>query len=274
MDLHYIETYLRPKNLQALTNWQTGWAWLAGGTWLFSEPQPHLKVLVDLDDLNWGEIKVTPSGLAIGATCKMEKLLHFSYPETWTGIKALQSAVHHLASFKVTNMATVGGNICLALPVSNFAPVMVALGASYEIFDRTYQPYQISALEFQTGAQKTILQPGEVLRKIWIPQSNLEWLVNFKRIGVTTAAYALSIVATAYNPKTSQVRFGLGACVYAPRLIEFSHIPTSGEIAEALLSQIPPSEFIEDDKASAAYRQHLTQILMQRSLAEILCQNS
>lgn len=274
MDLHYIETYLRPTNLQTVTNWQSGYAWLAGGTWLFSEPQPHLKTLVDLEQLNWGKIEIAPEGLAIGATCKMEKLLHFSYPQTWTAIKALQSAVHHLASFKVTNMATVGGNICLALPVSNFAPVMVALGASYEILDRTYQPYQISALEFQTGARKTILQPGEVLRKIWIHQPNLEWLVNFKRIGVTTAAYALSIVATAYNPKTSQVRFGLGACVSAPRLIEFFHIPTSGEIAEALLSQIPLSEFIEDDKASAAYRQHLTQILMQRSLAELICQNS
>lgn len=269
MDLPNIETYLRPENCQAVKKWQPGTAWLAGGTWLFSEPQPHLKILVDLARFGWSEIEVTPEGLAIGATCQMEKLLHFSYPEKWTAVKALQSAVHQLASFKITNIATVGGNLCLALPVSNFAPIMVVLGASYEILNSNYQPDQISALEFQTGAQKTILQPGEVLRKIWIPQSNLEWLVNFKRIGVTPSAYALSIVATAYHPKTSKVRFGLGGCVPAPRLIEFSHIPTSAEIEEALLSQIPMSELIEDDKASADYRRHLTKVLMVRSLAEL-----
>lgn len=272
MDLPNIETYLRPTNLQAVKTWSPGWSWLAGGTWLFSEPQPHLKVLVDLEKLNWSEIEVTPEGLAIGATCKMEKLLNFSYPESWTSVKALQSAVHHLASFKVTNMATVGGNICLALPVSNFAPVMVALEAIYEIINPTSQSYRVDAIEFQTGAQQTILQPGEVLRKIWIPQSNLEWLVNFKRIAITTAGYAASIVVTAYHPQSSQVRFGLGACVPAPRLIEFSSIPTSAEISEALLSEISLSEFIEDDKASASYRRQVTQILMQRSLEEILCQ--
>ncbi|MCL1463232.1 FAD binding domain-containing protein [Argonema galeatum] len=273
MDLPNIETYLRPTNLQAIETWSPGWAWLAGGTWLFSEPQPHLKVLVDLEKLDWSEIEVTPEGLAIGATCKMEKLLTFSYPESWTSVKALQSAVHHLASFKVTNIATVGGNICLALPISNFAPVMVALGANYEILNQSSSSYQVSALEFQTGAQKTILQPGEVLRKISIPLPNLEWVVNFKRIAITTSGYAASIVVTAYHPQSSQVRFGLGACFPAPRLIEFSNIPTSAELSEALLSQIPISEFIGDDKASAVYRRQVTQILMQRSLEEILCQN-
>lgn len=273
MDLPNIATYLRPQDLQSLAAWGSGWAWLAGGTWLFSEPQPHLKTLVDLAELNWGEIEVTPEGLGIGATCTMENLWHFSYPENWTAVKALQSAVQNLASFKVTQMATVGGNICLALPVSNFAPVMVALDANYEIFNCHYQTYRVSALEFQTDAQKTILRPGEVLRKIWIPQSYLEWLVNFKRIGITASALAISTVVTAYHPQTSQVRFGLGACVPSPRLIEFSHIPTSEEIGEALSSQIPLAEFIKDGKASPEYRLHLTKILMQRSIAELLCQN-
>ncbi len=30
-----------------------GDAWLAGGTWLFSEPQPGLRRLLDLNSLDW-----------------------------------------------------------------------------------------------------------------------------------------------------------------------------------------------------------------------------
>ena len=268
MDLPNIEAYLQPTNLDSVKNWQQGWAWLAGGTWIFSQPEPNLKVLVDLQKLGWSQIEITPEGLAIGATSTMDKLSNFAFPETWTSAKALLSAVAELASFKVSNIATVGGNICLALPASTFAPVMVALGATYEIGSQNSPSHQVPALDFQIGAQQTILQPGEVLQKICIPESNLEWLVDFKRICVQTSGYAVSIVVTAYNPKTNKVRFGLGACVPAPRLIEFVSVPTPKEISEVLEAQLPVDCFIEDERASAAYRQHVTKILMQRSLSE------
>ena len=33
--------------------WREGDCWLAGGTWLFSERQPHLRRLLDLHGLHW-----------------------------------------------------------------------------------------------------------------------------------------------------------------------------------------------------------------------------
>lgn len=270
MDLHSVETYLRPTDLEEVRNWQPGWAWLAGGTWMFSEPQPQINTLVDMQGLEWSELEVTPEGLTIGATCVMSRLLQFPYPECWTALKALQSAVHELASFKVQNAATVAGNLCLALPASTFAPVMVALGASYEILPLEGTPYWVSALDFQTGAKQTILKPGEVLRKIWIPQAFMEWRVNYQRICVATAGLAVSIVVALHNPQTSQVRLGIGACVPAPRLIEFAHVPSTSELAQALNAQIPATDFLNDCSASAIYRRHLTQVLMERSLQEAI----
>ncbi len=272
MDLHSVETYLRPTDLEEVRNWQAGWAWLAGGTWVFSEPQPQIKALVDMQGLGWSELDVTPEGLTIGATCVMSRLLQFSYPKRWTAVEALQSAVHELASFKVQNVATVAGNLCLALPASTFAPAMVALGASYEILPFEGAPYRVSALDFQTGAKQTILKPGEVLRRIWIPLAFLEWRVNYRRICVATAGLAVSIVVVAYNPKTSQVRFGIGACVPAPRLIEFAHVPSTTELASSLNAKIPLTDFL-DDETSAVYRSHLTQVLMARSLQEAINQS-
>jgi CO/xanthine dehydrogenase FAD-binding subunit len=268
MDLPNVQTYLRPADLESVKDWQQGWAWLSGGTWLFSQAQPNITTLVDLEKFGWSEIEVKPEGLAIGAACIQNQLLEFSFPEHWQGIKALESAVSQLASFKVSHVATVGGNICLALPVSTFAPVMIALGATYEIWHGGFA-YRVRALEFQTGVQQTILQPGEVLRKIWIPASNLEWQTSFQRICVASDGYALSTVVAAFNSQSNQVRFGLGACVSTPRLVEFTCIPTAEEIADVLDEQLPLDDFVEDDRGSASYRRQITQVLMERSLFEL-----
>ena len=281
MDLHSVESYLRPTDLEEVKNWQPGWTWVAGGTWVFSELQPQINTLVDMQGLEWSELEVTPFGLfeqslpmkiaiTIGATCVMNRLLQFSYPENWTAVKALQSAVHELASFKVQNVATVAGNLCLALPASTFAPVMVALGASYEILPLEGMPYWVGALDFQTGAKQTILKPGEVLRKISIPQAFLEWRVNYQRICVATAGLAVSIVVALYNTQTSQLRFGIGACVSAPRLIEFAHVPSTTELAEALDAKIHLRDFLNDASASAVYRRYVTKVLMERSLQQAI----
>ena len=273
MDLYGVETYLRPAGLEELKNWQQGWTWLAGGSWMFSEPQPQVTTLVDMQELGWSELEVTSEGLTIGATCVMSRLLQFPYPEQWKAVKALQSAVHELASFKVQNVATVAGNLCLALPGSTFAPVMVAMDARYEILPLEGKSYWVSALDFQTGARQTLLKPGEVLRKIWIPRANLEWRANYQRICVATAGLALSIVVALHNPQTSQVRFGIGACVKAPRMIQFAHVPSKTELAEMLNAEISLNDFIDDRSASAAYRRHVTQVLMERSLLKAIDQS-
>ena len=48
MDLNTITEVARPRNRSEMSAWSTGDAWLAGGTWLFSEPQPALSRLIDL----------------------------------------------------------------------------------------------------------------------------------------------------------------------------------------------------------------------------------
>jgi CO/xanthine dehydrogenase FAD-binding subunit len=73
MDLNTITEVERPRTrdeIKALTGAKaTGDAWLAGGTWLFSEPQPRLRRLIDLAGLDWMPLQVTVHGLGIAATC-------------------------------------------------------------------------------------------------------------------------------------------------------------------------------------------------------------
>ena len=84
-------------------------------------------------------------------------------------------------------------------------------------------------------------------------------------MAVCTAGYAIAIVVTAYHPQTQQVRFGVGGSVPAPCLVEFDTIPTFEQIVEALQEKT----FLDDERGSAAYRRHITQVLMRRGITEL-----
>ncbi len=51
MDLNTITTVAHPQTRAQVPVWTPGDAWLAGGTWQFSEPQEELKQLHGLRDL-------------------------------------------------------------------------------------------------------------------------------------------------------------------------------------------------------------------------------
>lgn len=266
MDLYSVETYLQPQSLTDLADWQPDWTWLAGGTWIFNEAQPQVTTLVDMQPLDWAEIAISAEALSMGSTCIQNDLLDFSFPVDWPAAEALKDAVRELASFKLSHAATVGGNLCLALSASTFAPVMVVLQAEYEIWRPHGDPYIVCAADFQIAPQQTILQPGEVLRRVTIPAASLaQWQTRFKRMAVCTAGYAIAIVVTAYHPQTQQVRFGVGGSVLAPCLVEFDTVPTLEQIVEAFQEKT----FLDDERGSAAYRRHITQVLMQRSVTEL-----
>src|SRR6516165_5289400 len=74
MDLNTIKEIARPQARIELPVWTAGDAWLAGGTWLFSEPQAHLARLIDLTDLKWPPLELNAAGLSIAATCTIAQL--------------------------------------------------------------------------------------------------------------------------------------------------------------------------------------------------------
>ncbi len=265
MDLPNVETYLRPNDIQTITSWGQDWAWLAGGTWIFSEPQPHLKVLVDIQDLQWSEIEVKEDYLIIGATCPLIKLLEYSWLAEWTAIDGLKSAISALsASLKVINIATVGGNLCLALSVGTLAPVMIALGASYELWNIKGESRTVAAKDFQVGFKSTILQTGEILRRVLIPLSNLKWEINYQRFSIAATDPALAIIVSVSNQQ--QMRCVIGASVTAPRLLKFDSIEL---VERQLITSIENENFIEDAKASADYRRELTVILIRQAIQQL-----
>src|ERR1700722_11295241 len=83
MDLNTVTEVAHPASRAQLPVWSAGDAWLAGGTWLFSEPQVHLRRLIDLADLKWPALTISEAGLSIAATCTVAQLDGFAYLPEW-----------------------------------------------------------------------------------------------------------------------------------------------------------------------------------------------
>src|SRR5262245_14951880 len=67
VNLNTITEVRRPSSTDEIPEWREGYAWLAGGTWLFSTPQISTHTLIDLESLRWPALKLTPDGLEIAA---------------------------------------------------------------------------------------------------------------------------------------------------------------------------------------------------------------
>src|SRR4051812_38280923 len=160
MDLHTITEVKRPASPDELAGWPQGHAWLGGGTWLFSEPQPALDTLVDLAGFGWPALTVTEAGLEIAATLRIIELDNFKPPTEWAAGPLLRECCRSLlASFKVMNTATVGGNICMSLPAGALIALSVALEARYMLWPRNGAPRIVDGAEFVTGDHRNILPP-------------------------------------------------------------------------------------------------------------------
>src|SRR6202048_5368690 len=89
----YLNTNIEvahPRTRAQLPVWTAGDAWLAGGTWLFSEPQSDLKRLIDLTDLKWPALTIGETELSIAATCTVAQLDAFACPPEWLAAPPVQ----------------------------------------------------------------------------------------------------------------------------------------------------------------------------------------
>lgn len=98
----------------------------------------------------------------------------------------------------------------------------------------------------------------------------MEWRVNYQRFCAASAGLAIAIVVGAYNPVTSQLRFGIGASIPSPKVLMCDYPPSSRELVQALEEQLPSTNYFSDSTASAVYRQHITKVLLKRSLQELI----
>ena len=127
-----------------------GDAWLAGGTWLFSEPQPELRRLRDLSAFGWPALTESDAGLEVAATCTLAELAAWPGRPDWPAGGLIGECCRALlGSFKVWNAATVGGNLCLALPAGPMISLAAALDGELTVWGAGGRRRTVTAAGFR-----------------------------------------------------------------------------------------------------------------------------
>ena len=265
MDLHTVESVSQPRSPAHIPGWREGDAPLAGGTWLFSEPQDGLRRLIDLAGLGWDGLAVTPAGLTIGATCTLGRLAAFEAPDGWRAAALFPPCCNALVgSFKVLAMATVGGNLCLALPAAPMAALAVALDGVCTVWS-TAGERLVAAASFITGPRATVLRPGELLRRLELPMAALVRRTACRRLSLTPLGRSGALLIGTLGDGFTLTITG---STRAPIRLDFPVVPGAAGLSQALAA-IPEHAIHDDVHGRPAWRRHVTGLLAEEIRAEL-----
>jgi CO/xanthine dehydrogenase FAD-binding subunit len=259
MDLDTITEVLRPANADVMREWQIGYAWLAGGTWLFSEPQVATHTLIDLESFNWPSLAILPEGLEIAATCKVVELDRFIAPPEWRAAPLFPECCRaFLASFKIWNEATVGGNIVMSLPAGPMISLTAALEGICTLWPRNGAPRKVPVVDFVTGDHANVLDPGELLRSIFLPASALKKSYAFRRFTLTHLGRSEVLLIGTLCPEPGEFLLTVTASTLRPVQLRFKNVPSAETLENALDDAAPFDLYLDDVHGSSRHRQHLT----------------
>ncbi|MEV7634176.1 FAD binding domain-containing protein [Microbacterium sp. NPDC089318] len=259
--------------------WQDGDAWLAGGTVLFSYgsyafgPQP-LRRLLDLGNAGWAPVTVTDDGIELAATCTIAEL--YALPDSpevsgraWPALDLVRACCDSfVASFKVWNMSTVGGNLCTSLPAGPVISLCAGLDGVATILGPGGTSKTVPVADFVTGDAKNCLAPGELLRSVHLPASALASRVAFRRLSLSNLGRSGVLLIGRLDGGTALV-LTVTAATKRPVQLRFDALPDADTLAAALTGAIPADLYHDDIHGLPAWRRDMTYRLAEEIRAEL-----
>ena len=268
MDLLQLESLVRPLSRAAIPVWREGMGVLGGGTWLFSEPQPGLRSLVDLGGLGWAALEVSEAGLRIGATCTIAALEAFEGPAAWVAGPLFAGCCQALlGSFKVWNTATVGGNVCLALPAAPMLALTVALEGVAEIWVPDGGVRFVPMEGFALGERATVLGAGEILRSIHIGVAALRRRAAWRQASLTALGRSAALLV-ATRDAAGGFSLTITASTVRPVYRAWAGVPDAAAV-DGFIEGLAGSLWHDDVHGAPVWRRHMTRRLAAELLLEL-----
>ena len=276
MDAHFKpEHYHRPTDLETASSLLTrkNARVIAGGTDLLVTGPADTESLVDIKELGLSYIR-EDNDLRIGATTSFSDLLRSPLLERYP-YRILYDAAGELGHHNLRHIATLGGNICNAVPSADAPVALIALDAEAVI----HGPSGDRAIPldgFFKFVRETVLEKGEFLKELIIPVQP-EAGASFQKLGRTkvdialvNAACRLSII----DGVISDSRIVLGAVYPTPLRVRAAEEVLNGkkftlELAiEAAQTASGATKPVSDHRASVEYRREMSNVLVKRAIIE------
>jgi carbon-monoxide dehydrogenase medium subunit len=250
----------------------------AGGTDILVDLKAgsrHLRRLVSLGRIE--ELKsielVADGCLSIGAMATVNMVArHVGVRERFPGIN---DAAMSLAAEQVRNQATVAGNLCMAVPSADMAPILFAHGATMRVVSPVGER-RIALRDFFVGPRETVLGPTDVVVAIEVPPpapgSGDASLRQGGRVSLSLPVAAAAAVVVMDGGVCRQATVALGAVAPTPIVAPAAGQAVAGReltdeaLAEAGERAAEAAVPIDDLRATKKYRLELVKVLTRRVL--------
>ncbi|MBF4462139.1 MULTISPECIES: FAD binding domain-containing protein [unclassified Rathayibacter] len=265
MDLNTIQRVRVVHERAELADMGPRTAVIGGGSWVFSLPHDHLDELLDLQGFAWEPVRVSEAGLSLAATCTLAELA--ALPDTGYAAHPLffQCCTALLGSFKIWNVATVGGNIANALPAGPMISLAAALDASALIWRPDGSDALVPVAELVTGNMTTTLEHGDVLRSIELPRHALEARTAFRKTALSPLGRSGAVVIGRLDSDGS-LTVTVTAATVRPELLRFAAVPSADELADAVDGI---ASWFTDPHGAADWRHAVVRVLAEEIRTEL-----
>lgn len=239
---------------------------VAGGTWMFSEPQLDTTGLVDLTSMGWPSLEVHDHGLRIAATCTIAELAAMPRRDGWAAQPLfLECATALLASFKVWNAATVGGNICRSFAAGAMVSLAVALDGVAVVWTPDGGEVRMPVERLVTGNGTNLLEHGDVLRAIELPEYALRARTAFRKIALAELGRS-GAVLTGRVDEDGLAVFGITAAVTRPAVLRYDRLPDAATLHADATSV---DRYYSDPLGAADWRRAVSAVLLEEIRQEL-----
>jgi xanthine dehydrogenase FAD-binding subunit len=265
VDLETVVSYRRARRREDLAL-APGERVLGGGTWLYSEPQPATTGLVDLTTMGWPSLSVSDDGLRIAATCTIAELADFPAVDGWRAQPLFaRCASALLASRKVWNVATVGGNICQSFAAAGMVSLAVALDGEALVWRPGGGGYRIAVEDLITGDASNTLRAGEVLRALDLPLAALRARTAYRKIALAELGRSGAVLTGRVDDDGAAV-LTVTAATWRPTVLRFPELPTASALSAALDAV---DGWYTDPLGTADWREAVSRLLLEEIRVEL-----
>jgi carbon-monoxide dehydrogenase medium subunit len=277
---------LEPKTIQEacslLAKYKEEARVIAGGTDLlvkmkYKEVKPRYLIrLKDIPRLDYIEPDGS-TGIRIGALATLSALQ--ASPLIREKFDILAQTIDQMASWQVRNLATVGGNLCNAVPSADTAPPLLVLGAKLKLASANGERV-VPLEEYFVGPEKTVLNEGELLAEIQVPNppasSGGSYIKQTTRRALDLAIVGVAAMVTLDSAKAvcQDIRIALGAVAPTPIRASKAESIIKGKgfdsalIEQAAKAAVGEAKPISDMRSSAEYRSEIVGVLTRRAISQ------
>lgn len=252
---------------------------IAGGTGFYELAKrgyiPEVKSLVSIMRLNLSYVRNDREQLTVGATTTLQTLLESNVGNE-LGLEAIEDSLKEIRPVQVRNVATVGGEVCISVPIVDLPTALLVCDSSVRIMSEESERV-LKLEEFYIDAFLTKLRYEEFVKEIIVPkqQSKESFKIAsaFVKIGRTTYDFnlincAVSLSTNQSNNKIESIKIFLGGVKRTPiRPLELeekiiSRVLNEEIIFEAVRTSFSKTNFLPSVHGSNEYKHALLPIVV------------